>query len=94
MEMATCMMESKNLLQIFSAEAIKCAPYIQNRVPHKHVDGITHSNLGVGTSMICLISGFLSLKFGLEFHQKRGGIWNPKVKSAYLLGILNIPKGI
>ena len=41
MEMATCIIDSKTLPQIFSAEAIKCAPYIQNRVPHKHIDGIT-----------------------------------------------------
>ena len=39
--MATCMMESKTLPPKFWAEDIKCAPYIQNRVPHKHLDGMT-----------------------------------------------------
>ena len=34
------------------------------------------------------------LDFWEEFQLKRGRIWNPKVKSAYLLGILKIPKGI
>ena len=52
------------------------------------------SNLGVDTSLICLTLGFLALKLGLEFHQKRGRIWNPKVKSDYLLGIDKIPKVI
>ena len=34
-EMETCMMEAKNLPPNFCAEAINCASYIQNRVPHK-----------------------------------------------------------
>ena len=40
-EMATYMMEAKNLPPNFRAEAINCAAYIQNRVPHKQLDGIT-----------------------------------------------------
>ena len=40
-EMATCMMESKNLPPIFWVEAINCASYIQNRVLHKQLDGVT-----------------------------------------------------
>ena len=39
--METCMMEAKNLPPKFWAEAINCASYIQNRVPHKKLDGIT-----------------------------------------------------
>ena len=34
-EMATCMMEAKTLPPKYWAEAINCAAYIQNRVPHK-----------------------------------------------------------
>ena len=40
-EMATCMMEAKTLPTNFWAESINCASYIQNRVPHKHIDGMT-----------------------------------------------------
>ena len=40
-EMATCMMEAKTLPPKFWAEAINCASYIQNRVPHKHIYGMT-----------------------------------------------------
>ena len=40
-EMATCMMEAKNLPPNFWDEDINCASYIQNRVPHKHLDGMT-----------------------------------------------------
>ena len=39
--MATCMMEAKTLPPRFLAKAINCASYIQNRVPHKHIDGMT-----------------------------------------------------
>ena len=35
------MMEAKTLPPKFWAEAIKCAFYIQNRVPHKKLDGMT-----------------------------------------------------
>ena len=39
--MATCMMEAKTLPPKFWAEAINYASYIQNRVPHNHLDGMT-----------------------------------------------------
>ena len=35
------MMEAKNFPPNFWAEAIKCTSYIQNRVPHKNLYGIT-----------------------------------------------------
>ena len=35
------MMEAKNLPPNFWDEAINCASYIQNRVPHKQLDGMT-----------------------------------------------------
>ena len=34
------MMEDKTLPPKFWAKAINCASYIQNRVPHKHIDGV------------------------------------------------------
>ena len=40
-EMVTCMMEDKNLPPKFHAEAINCASYIHNRLPHNHVGGMT-----------------------------------------------------
>ena len=40
-EMETCMMEDKALPPKFWADAIKCASYIQNRVPHNQLQGIT-----------------------------------------------------
>ena len=39
-EMATCMMEAKTLPPKYWAEAINCAAYIQNRVPHKQLYGM------------------------------------------------------
>ena len=50
------MMEAKTLPPKFWAKDIKYASYIQNRVPHKHLDGMTPfeawsgNKLGVGTS--------------------------------------------
>ena len=35
------MMEAKTLPPKYWAEAINCAAYIQNRVPHKQLDGMT-----------------------------------------------------
>ena len=40
-EMATYMMEAKNFPPKFWDEAINYTSYIQNRVPHKQLDGIT-----------------------------------------------------
>ena len=47
-EMATCMMEAKTLPPKYWDEAIKYASYIQNRVPHKYIDGITPFKSGSG----------------------------------------------
>ncbi|KAH9316607.1 hypothetical protein KI387_025234 [Taxus chinensis] len=40
-EMATCMVHSKSLPPQYWAEAVNCACYIQNHVPHKQVRGMT-----------------------------------------------------
>ena len=40
-EMATCMMEAKNLPPNFCAKDINYASYIQNRVPHKQLHSMT-----------------------------------------------------
>ena len=47
-EMATCTMEDKTLPPKFWADAIKCASYIQNRVPHKYLYGITPFKSWIG----------------------------------------------
>ena len=39
-EMENCMMEAKNFPPKFWEEAIKCASYIQNRVPNNILDGM------------------------------------------------------
>ena len=47
-EMATCMMEAKTLQPKFWSEAIKYASHIQNRVPHKQLDGMTPFESWIG----------------------------------------------
>ena len=39
--MTTCMLQHKSLDQVFWAKAMSCAKYIQNKSPHKALDGIT-----------------------------------------------------
>ena len=52
-EMATCMMEAKTLPRKFLDEAINFASYIQNRVPHKHLDGMTPFKSWSGAQARC-----------------------------------------
>ena len=40
-EMATCIMEDKNLPPKFWSKAINCASYIYIMVPHNHLEGMT-----------------------------------------------------
>ena len=40
-EMATCLLHGKHLPPFLWAEAVNCASYLQNRVPHKSVVGVT-----------------------------------------------------
>ena len=47
-EMATCLLQAKNLPPSLWVEAVKCASFIQNRVPHKSVIGATPSEALLG----------------------------------------------
>ena len=40
-EMETCLIHAKHLPPSLWAEAVNCASYLQNRVPHKLVVGVT-----------------------------------------------------
>ena len=40
-EMVTCLLHGKHLPPSLWAEAVNCASYLQNRVPHKSVVGVT-----------------------------------------------------
>ncbi|KAH9292456.1 hypothetical protein KI387_042361 [Taxus chinensis] len=40
-EMENCMVQSKNMAPQFWVEAVNCANHIQNRMPHKAVQGVT-----------------------------------------------------
>ena len=81
-EMGTYMMEAKTLPPNFWAEAIKCASYLQNRVPHKNLDGMTPFKAWSGHKPYMTISRFLAQRLGIEFQLKRGRICSPKAKSA------------
>ena len=40
-EMATCILHSKHVPPSLWSEEVNCASYLQNRVPHKSVVGVT-----------------------------------------------------
>ena len=54
------MMEDKTLPPKFWEEAIKCVSYLENRVPHKHIDVITFFEHWSGHKPDVTISGFLA----------------------------------
>ena len=89
-KMATCMIEAKDLNPKLWDEAINSATYIQNMALHKSVYGKTHLRLGLITSQIFHISGFLAQGFGLEFLHKRENICSHKERSASWWDMVNI----
>ncbi|KAH9307124.1 hypothetical protein KI387_043796 [Taxus chinensis] len=46
--MENCMVQSKNMAPKFWAEAVNCANHIQNRMPHKAVQGVTPEEAWLG----------------------------------------------
>ena len=92
-EMATCMMEAKDLRPKFWVEAIKCASYIQNRVPHRKLDGITPFEAWSGHKPNVTQFRIFGSKAWARIPIEKRKDLQPKSKSAYLLGILKIKKG-
>ena len=84
-------MEAKTLAPNFWVEAIKCPSYIQNRVPNKQLYGITPFKSWSGHKPdVTNFKFFGSKAWGLEFQLKTERLCNPKDKSVYFLGTLNI----
>ena len=92
-EMATCMMEAKTLPPKYWAKAINYAAYIQNRVPHKQLDGMTPFEAWSGHKPDVTHFRIFGSRLGLESQQRRGRFCSPKAKSVFLLDTLNIKKG-
>ena len=73
--MATYMMEYKTLTPKSWAEAINCASYIHNWVPHKQLDGITPFKSWSGNKPdVTHLMIFGKKILMLEFQLKRGRI--------------------
>ena len=87
------MMEAKTSPQNFWDEAIKCASYIQNRVPHKQLDGMTPFEAWSGHKPDVTHFRIFSSKAWARIPTEKERICNPKAKSAYLLDIPKIQKG-
>ena len=87
------MMEANTFPPKFWAEAITCASYIQNRVPHKHLDGMTPFKAWSGHKPNVTHFSIFGSKAWARIPTEKRKVCNPKSKSAYLLGILNIQKG-
>ena len=54
-EMETCLLHAKNLPPSLWVEAINCASYLKNRVPHKLVVGATPFEALHGHTLMSLI---------------------------------------
>ena len=67
-EMATCLVEAKDLMPKLWDESINFDAYIQNKDLHKLVKGKHPIRLGLVTNQMSHISGFLAQGHGLEFH--------------------------
>ena len=87
------MMEAKTLPPKYWAEAIKCAAYIQNRVPHKQLDGTTPFEAWSEHKPDVTHFRIFGSRHGLESRQRRGRLCSPKAKSVFLLDTLKIQKG-
>ena len=92
-EMATCMMEAKTLPPKFWDKAIKCASYIQNRVPHKYLDGMTPFESWSGHKPDLTHFRIFGSKVWARIPTEKRKALQPKSKSAYFFCILNIQKG-
>ena len=87
------MLEAKNFPPKFWAEAINYASYIQNRVPHKHLDVMTPFEAWSGHKPnVTHFSIFGSKAWARIPIEKRKAL-QPKAKSVFLWDTLNIQKG-
>ena len=87
------MMEAKTLPPKFWVEDIKYASYIQNRVPHKQLDGMTPFQSWSGHKPNVTHFRIFGSKAWDRIPIEKRKICNPKAKSAYLLDIIKIQKG-
>ena len=87
------MMESKTLPPRFWAEAINCASYIHNCVPHKKIYGINPFESWSGHKLDVTHFRIFGSKAWARIPIEKRKDLQSKSKSAYLLGILKIKKG-
>ena len=92
-EMETCMMEAKTFPPNFWEENINCASYIQNRVPHKHLDGMTLFESWSGHKPDVTHFRIFGSKAWARIPTEKRRLCSPKAKSVFLLDTLNIQKG-
>ena len=72
------MMEANSLPQNIWDEAIKCASYIQNRVPHKNLDGMTPFEAWSGHNPDVTHFGIFGLKAWDRIPTVKKGFASPK----------------
>ena len=87
------MMEAKNFPPKYWAEDINCAAYIQNRVPHKYLDGMTPFEAWSGHKLDVTHFRIFGSKAWDRIPTEKRKALQLQTKSAYLLGILKIQKG-
>ena len=87
------MMEAKNFPPKFWAEAINCAAYIHNRVPHKHLDGMTPFEAWSGHKLdVTHFRIFASRAWARIPTEKRKAL-QPQSQECLFFGYFEIQKG-
>ena len=87
------MMEAKTLPPKFWAKDINYASYIQNRVPHKYLDGMTPFKAWSGHKPDVTHFKIFGSRAWARIPTEKRKLCSPKAKSIYLLGTLMIQKG-
>ena len=87
------MMEAKNLPSKYWDEAINYAAYIQNRVPHKQLDGMNPFEAWSGHKPDVTHFRIFGSRAWARIPTEKRKDFSFKAKSVYLLGTLKIQKG-
>ena len=82
-EMETCLLHAKHLLPSLWDEVVNCASYLQNRVPHKSVVGVTPFEALHGYNPNVSHLRVFGSKAWAEYHLTRGRPSKPKVANAF-----------
>ena len=92
-EMAMCMMESKTFPLKFWNEAINCASYIHDRVPHKQLDGITPFEAWSGHKLDVTLFRIFGSKAWVRIPMEKRKDLQPQIRECLFVGYYEYSNG-